>query len=68
MIIKSQNISKESWLNDPEYANFVAGYGYAATQTRAIRGLIKISPEEAYFVYEAIKRGSKMSSHEKYGN
>lgn len=61
-------ISKESWLNDPEYANFVVGYEYAATQTRAIQGLSKISPEDAYFIYEAIKRGGEWSNHEKFGN
>lgn len=54
-------ISKDSWLNSPEYSSFVAGYEYAATQTRAIPGLSKISPEEAYFIYEAIKHGILMS-------
>ena len=61
MIIKAQKISEKSWLNDPEYANFVAGYEYASTQTRAIHSLSKITPEEAYFIYEAIKRGIDMS-------
>ena len=60
-IISAPRISKNSWLNEPEYANFVAGYEYAGTQTRAIHGLSKISPEEAYFIYEAIKRGVSMS-------
>ena len=59
-------ISDKSWLNDPEYANFVAGYEYASTQTRAIHGLSKITPEEAYFIYEAIKRGIFMTSTETF--
>ena len=67
-MIKAQKISKESWLNDPEYADFVAGYEYASTQTRSIHGLSKITPEEAYFIYESIKRGSELSNYEKFGN
>jgi hypothetical protein len=54
-------ISEKSWLNDSEYDNFVAGYEYASTQTHAIHGLSKITPEEAYFIFEAIKRGIDMS-------
>ena len=68
MIIKASKISNTSWLNAPEYANFMAGYEYASTQTRAIHGLSKITPEEAYFIYEAIKRGGELSNHEKFGN
>jgi len=60
MIIKASIISKKSWLNDPEYSSFVAGYEYASTQTRAIHGLSKITPEEAYFIFEAIWRGIDM--------
>ena len=67
-VIRAPKISKNSWLKDPEYASFVAGYEYASTQTRAIHGLSKITPEEAYFIYEAIKRGSEPSNHEKFGN
>ncbi len=67
-MIKSPNISKDSWLNEPEYTSFVAGYEYASTQTRSIHGLSKITPEEAYFIYEAIKRGSELSNYEKFGN
>lgn len=55
-------IKPESWLNDPEYVDFVKGYEYAATQTRAITVLAKISPEDAYFIYYAIKRGIDMAS------
>ena len=61
MIIKASNISKDSWLNVPEYANFVAGYGYAMTQTAAIHGLSQISHEQAYHIYEMIKRGISKS-------
>lgn len=60
-LITAPQISKDSWLNDSEYANFVAGYEYAMTQTRAIQGLSKVAPEQAYFIYEAIKRGIDMS-------
>lgn len=60
-VIRAPKISKDSWLNDPEYASFVAGYEYATTQTRAIHGLSKVSPEEAYFIYETIKRGIDVS-------
>ena len=67
-MIKAEKISEKSWLNASEYADFVAGYEYASTQTRAIHGLSKITPEEAYFIYEAIKRGSEPSNHEKFGN
>ena len=60
-VLAAAQINKKSWLNDEEYKSFIAGYEYASTQTRAIKGLSKISPEEAYFVYEAIKRGVEMS-------
>ena len=50
-------ISENSWLNCSEYSKFVTAYKYASTQTRAIEGLSQITPEQTYFIYEAIKRG-----------
>lgn len=60
-IVSVPQVSEKSWLNNREYRSFVAGYEYATTQTRAISGLSKISPEEAYFIYEAIKHGILMN-------
>lgn len=61
----ANGISKESWLNDENYAKFVAGYEYAMTQTRAIPALSKCSPEEMYFAWSLINRGKKLNFIEK---
>ena len=50
-------ISGESWLRDPEFASFVAAYGYAATQSQAIPALSAIEPEALYHLFEALQRG-----------
>ncbi len=50
-------IKSDSFLRDKEYIDFVWAYEYASTQTRAIIGLSKLTPEDAYFVFKAIERG-----------
>lgn len=49
--------SENSWLNEPTYEEFMRGFNYATTQTRAISALSKCSPEEIYFVWASINRG-----------
>ena len=56
-------ISSDSWLNDKEYQDFVKGYYYATTQTRAIPGLAKLTPEEVYFIVEAVNHGMKFQEN-----
>lgn len=52
-------IKEDSWLNrgDEEFEEFKKGYAYASAQTMAIPGLSKLSPEDLYYVWSAIKRG-----------
>ena len=47
----------DSWLNSKEYQGFVKGYYFATTQTRAIPGLAKLTPEEVYFIVESVNHG-----------
>lgn len=53
----AKEISKDSWLNDPEYKWFKDAYGYAATQSRAIPALSQCTPEEMYWAFICIKAG-----------
>jgi hypothetical protein len=57
-MLSAQEISKTSWLNESKYEWFVKGHAYAATQTRAISALSKVSPEELYFAVWLIMRGA----------
>jgi hypothetical protein len=50
-------ISDDSWLREDRFEDFRWAYGYASTQTHAISGLSKITPEEAYYVWASIERG-----------
>lgn len=59
-IMLAPSIAEDSWLKDAEYESFRNAYGYASTQSRAIIGLSKVTPEDAYFIYEAIERGLKL--------
>ena len=53
-------IKEDSWLNDEDYKNFKTAWGYASTQTRAIPAMSAITPEQGYFLFEALKRGEHM--------
>jgi hypothetical protein len=59
MMIAS-SIRDDSWINDPKYAAFKNAWLYASSQTRAIPAMSKITPEEAYFLFDALKRGKEM--------
>jgi len=51
-------IKEDSWLNrgDKEFEEFKKYYSYASTQTLAIYGLSKITPEELYYIWSAMRR------------
>jgi hypothetical protein len=55
--VMARSIEPTSWLNDERFAEFRAGYSYAAGQTRAITALSETSPEDLYFAWVAINRG-----------
>lgn len=59
-VMIAPKIQKNSWLNDPQYEWFVSGYQYAATQSGAIPGLSKLTPEELYHITSAICRGAEL--------
>lgn len=58
-IYMAPGIKEDSWLNrgDEEFEEFKKGYAYASTQTMAIYGLAKVTPEELYYIWSAMKRG-----------
>lgn len=53
----AQGIDADSWLNEPRFEAFRAGYSYAASATHAISGLSKLTAEETYYVWSLISRG-----------
>ena len=50
-------IKDDSWLNDKRHKTFKAAWEYASTQTLAITAMSKITPEQAYYLHEALKKG-----------
>jgi len=59
MIHIAPAIRPDSWLNEDRFADFRAAWGYAATQTHAIIAMSQLTPEQAYHLYEALKRGEE---------
>lgn len=57
-------IDAKSWLNLPPFEWFKAGYGYASTQTQAIRALSLVPPEDLYHALAAILRGTRKAGKE----
>lgn len=53
----ASRITENSWLNEDRFEEFRAGYRYASTQTMAISGLAKLTPEELYYVWSAVDHG-----------
>jgi hypothetical protein len=62
VIYKAKEISESSWLNEDRFESFRKAWGYASTQTYAIIAMANISPEDAYHLFEALKRGEEMHS------
>jgi len=58
-LISANQIGESSWLMEDEFTDFRKAYEYASTQTRAISALSKCTPEEIYFVFDALKDGEK---------
>lgn len=56
----AQRIDESSWLMGDEFADFRDRYSYAATQTRAIYGLSKVTPEEVYWIWECMKAADRL--------
>ena len=54
MIFLAPAIATDSWLMEERFDEFRERYGYAASQNRAIPGLSKLTPEEAYHVWAAL--------------
>jgi len=65
MIQIANPIKDGSWLNDENYELFRAAWGYASTQTRAIPAMAAITPEQAYHLFEALRRGEQMHKDKK---
>jgi hypothetical protein len=63
-IYMAQEIPADSWLREPEYAWFLNGYRYAATQTRAIPALANTDPHDLYFAVWSIMRGAGLPDPE----
>lgn len=58
-VLRAPQIAADSWLQESSYATFRRGYDYASGQSRAIEGLAALTPEQTYFVWQAIDRGIK---------
>lgn len=56
-------IEPDSWLNEERFAEFKRAYEYASSQTLAIEPLSKLSPEETYYVFAALRRGYERRSY-----
>jgi hypothetical protein len=56
----ASSIKDDSWLNDEKYKDFRAAWGYASTQTRSIPAMSAITPEQGFFLFEALKRGEQL--------
>ena len=56
-VLVAPQIWEGSWLQRDEFKTYRAAYGYASNQTQAIRALCKLTPEELWYVYEALKSG-----------
>ncbi len=55
-IIEVQEIKPDSWLLKPENKWFLEAYAYAA-KTSIATAMAKLTPEEVYFLYSAIRDG-----------
>lgn len=64
MLYQAPAIKETSWLQEDRFENFRAAYGYASTQTHAIMAMSKLTPEEAYHLFEALKRGERLHAKE----
>lgn len=58
-ILIASKIQEDSWLHEPRFKRFLKAYYYAATQTLAIPVLAKVTPEELYHAYQALKYGEE---------
>ena len=65
IIHMAQGIPEDSWLRDERRKWFMEGYGYAATQTRAIPALSQVDPHDLYCAVWAIMRGAGLPDPEK---
>lgn len=61
-VFMAKGIGPDSWLHEARFSAFRDAYYYAAGQTRAIEALSRITAEEAYFLYVALKRGHDRSA------
>jgi hypothetical protein len=56
-VLAAPPIREGSFLQDAQHADFRRAYEYASWKQRAIEGLAKLTPEDAYFVWRIIQRG-----------
>lgn len=61
MILKAQSIKEDSWLNEEKYDAFRQAWDYASTQTRAIPAMAHMTPEQGWWLLEALQRGLERS-------
>jgi hypothetical protein len=54
------SIASDSWLSEDRFAEFRRAYAYASSQSQAIPGLARLTPEQAYHVWAAIDRGYRL--------
>lgn len=60
----ARGIAPDSWLREPRFTAFRAGYAYAGASTNAISGLAKVSAEEAYYIWSLISRGMHRAGYD----
>lgn len=55
--MSAPTIPSGSWLNDEQYAEFREAYEYARNRPQASGALSKLTPQEAYYVWQYLQRG-----------